>query len=323
LVAAACHSLGKPFHFNIQGGGEPSQRFTLCQAVRDAVAGVCARAGLPLESYTSTNGVMDPENARWFARNFRSIAISVDGPPAVHDRLRFLRGGGPTSASLERTVAVFRDEGLTPLSRTTVTRDNVQELVSTVEYLRSHLDVREARFEPVYDLTGDGAFQPAAEAFVFHFLRAVRRGEEIGCAVAYSGYRPGEPHGPYCNVLRDVLYLTSGGQVSACPFEDSGCDAAGVDVGGYDAPSQRIVLDHPNIARLQAAAARSRETCLGCEVEEHCVKGCPDVCVLSSTPHRGSARGRLRASLRCRINRLLAPVAGSAVPAYTAGGRDA
>ena len=104
-------------------GGEPTLRRDW-----DTIARAIADRGIYVNMVT--NGVTrDDDAARSIARRaldagMCNVGVSVDGPPAVHDRIR----GEGTFARTERTIRTFVEEGLRVAVLTTVNRLNLPQL---------------------------------------------------------------------------------------------------------------------------------------------------------------------------------------------------
>jgi MoaA/NifB/PqqE/SkfB family radical SAM enzyme len=125
------------------GGGEPFLRDDLAEA-----AGLFGRRGLR-HLAIPTNGLL-PERALAFAERvleenpelFLSLAVSFDGPPEVHDRIRAVEGGHARAAECARALLGLaeRRERLGVGLALCVTRSNQEVLAAELERL-----VRELR----------------------------------------------------------------------------------------------------------------------------------------------------------------------------------
>ena len=311
LVATSCAGRGIAMTLALLGGGEPLLDRNDAARILGIARERAAVASVPLHTYVATNGVVPEETARWAAAEFDLIGLSCDGPPAVQDVQRPIRGGGPSSPHVERTASVLREGGRPFHVRATVTTDTLGRQSEVVAYATGTLGAAEVRLEPEYASPGGtpGLSPDDADAFCDGFLAARRAGAEIGVPVTTSLMRPAEPHGPHCNVLRGVVNLAPGGIATGCFLESraEGIDARGVRVGGVNLTTGRFALDSARLAELATACGRVPEECRGCPIEYACSRACPDVCMLvdgSGVPHRGT--------FRCRVQLRLA---AEAVPA--------
>jgi uncharacterized protein len=85
-----------------------------------------------------TNGVyVDRDWARLFQRLGVHVAISVNGPPDIHDATRPLPDGLPSSAHVERSAAVLREAGIDIACLAVVTSQSVGHARRITEYLGS------------------------------------------------------------------------------------------------------------------------------------------------------------------------------------------
>jgi pyruvate-formate lyase-activating enzyme len=282
------------------GGGEPTLEPSFLFRVLDELDAMAEARGAPIWRYLATNGVMPTSVARRIAHRFDLVGLSCDGPEDVQAVQRPLRRGGSSTPQVEATADAIRAVG-TPLHvRTTVLPTSADRLPEIAEYLCSRLGPREIAAEPVYvggrattrDVPAPEDAEPMVDAF--EAAEAVATSHGIGWTI--SGSRPGEVHGTYCNVDRDVLQLVPGGAAVAC-FKAQDAVAArrtGLAVGAR--VGTRFELDERAVARV-----RERTTewlaCRACFNRFHCVRSCPDVC-----PAMGTATSD---GFRCRFQRLL------------------
>lgn len=304
LVARICARKGKRFVIVLHGGGEPTLHWALLEEVVSVTRQVAARHGLEWWAYVATHGAISTEKAEWLSEHFSLIGLSCDGPVDIHDAQRPTRGGVGTSAIVERTARILAARGTPFVVRATVTRANMSRQTEIVRYLHDRLAASEIKLEPAYSANGSlgPAFWPEdAAEFVGHFLAAEQVARELGCTVSVSGIRMDEIHGPYCNVLRDVLHLTPDGRATACflTTEVSGPANDTLAIGSLSA-AQGFALDVERIARIRSLATRVPERCEQCVNVYHCARECPDVCVLPGhEPPPGEG------GFRCRVQKRL------------------
>ena len=238
----------------------------------------------------------------------------------VGGRQHALWGGHGSAALVERAAAIVHEHG-TPLHvRVTITPQTVARQEEIAEYLCRVLQPADIHVEPVYAAGraaegGGGAWSPEdADRFVAGFLAGQREAERHGVPWRSSGSRPGEPHGPYCNVFRDVLNLIPGGAATGC-FLETTSDAAGrrqVAIGRQDGAAigcqdgavigcqdgAGFSIDQAGVAALRGRLMTPPAACDACFNRYHCAGACPDACELDG-PQPGD--GYL-----CRVRRRLA-----------------
>jgi coproporphyrinogen III oxidase-like Fe-S oxidoreductase/pyruvate-formate lyase-activating enzyme len=299
LVARCCAERNKPFDLVLHGGGEPTRDWESVTRLVDGTRAIAAQADVGWQGFLATNGVMPEERAAWLGRELDLVEISCDGPPDIQDRQRPLAGGGPTSPHVVRTARALREACGRLLVRATITPETVERQTEIVAYLHEALGATEMRFEPVYRAA---AFAPEqAEWFVRHFLQAQREARARGCGLAISGARLDEIHGPFCDVLRDVLHLLPDGTATACFFctNGSAANAAGMAIGKWDDSRGEYTLDAERIAAHRRKALELPAACRECINVCHCARECPERCAVTDgepeTP-----------SFRCLVQRRLA-----------------
>src|SRR5207302_10028512 len=110
-------------------------------------------------------------------------------------------------------------------------------------------------------------------------------------------------HGPYCNVLRQVLHLTPDRTATACFLSTSGGTefGSGMVVGRLDEATGRFEVDHERVKEIRRRALRVPDRCHDCVNVYHCARDCPDVCpVAEPDSPRVEEPG-----FRCRVQKIL------------------
>jgi radical SAM protein with 4Fe4S-binding SPASM domain len=218
-------------------GGEPTLRRDFCD-----VLSAIAREGRALHVlHFQTNG-WSARRALEAARTWRAarpevdlvITVSIDGPKAVHDRMRGREGSYERAI---RTLRALRDEpGVDVHVGTTITADNVAEIDALGEQLardvpgfdpsRWHVNVahRSAHFfanaEVWSALAVDGA-----EVVRRHVARRgiprdlVALMEQV-YLVNLAAVATGEPSGVPCQALRSTVFVSPEGEVYPCHLWD-------------------------------------------------------------------------------------------------------
>ena len=281
-VLANCREKKLPFTAVFHGGGEPSLDPRLPEILADLKA-LCTAEKVRFSSYIATNGVMDPDKARWIAENIEDIGLSTDGPPDIQDSQRPLRNGGISSPVVERTAKIFRQVQGKLTVRVTVLPKNFERIPEIAGYCLNTLEADEIRIEPVYY---QGTETTAADEFCSGFLRA-KQEFQAKCRISYSGSRIHEIHGRYCHIFRQVTQLVPPAGCSACFALSSQAEA--------EDKKLDPLTDDDIFERL----SREDPACEHCFNRFHCSRGCPDVC-----PGTGEIQDS--GSFRCRVNRKLA-----------------
>lgn len=327
LVARSCRDRRTPMTVALHGGGEPVLHADQVEDLLGRVEEVAAAAALPLFRYVATNGVMPAAKARWLAGRVDLVGLSCDGPPDLQDAHRPTWGGQASSRFVERTAHILREAGTPFHVRVTITPESAARQEEIAAYLCG-LGPAEIHVEPVYRLGRAFGDQPlGADEFAAHFLAARDVAHAHGVAWVTSGSRPGEVHGPYCHVLRDVLQLVPGDVAPTCFALPDAAAArrAGLVIGWYNAGEFR--LDGAAISRQRATLAAVPLLCADCFSRMHCAGACPEGCPLTGRAAPDANRCALnRAVAEATIRRAaaqlrhhdLAPVVGGVVGATRA-----
>ena len=300
IVAENCIEKQKPFFLGFQGGGEPLIHFDDLRNIHRHLASKMETDGLKIYSFLTSNGCLGIERYKWVAQNIDRVCISLDGIGQVNDKHRRTLGGEGTFVKTTGTIKCLLEQGKIPAIRITVTALNVHNIAETVTYLIREFFIKDIQVEPVYQVNDSSGILPTYKDFVDNFLLAKEIAGKSGARLGYSGYRPQEEHGPYCNTEKRVLFLDPNGNASLCPFKDVEPISSPFVIGFYDSKQCKYRIDYKKICTSKSALCRIRTECENCEINESCVLGCPDVCMMT-----GAVKSMIRKSLRCKINLFL------------------
>ena len=304
IVARSCQQAGQRFTAVFHGGGEPALDPARAESALQVVEAAAAAFQLDIFRYIATNGALSIEQAAWLARRFDLIGLSCDGPASLQERHRPLQNGGSSTPLVERTADIVHAAGKPLHVRVTVTPDSLPELEAVAVYICEQLRPEEIHVEPVYQggrAVAEACFWPdQAEEFTEAFFKARTIAHRHGVRWLASGSRPGEVHGPYCHILRNVLQLIPGDLVTNC-FKNTTAfsQPSSQIIGRFDASSRSIQLDQKAIIRIQGNLRAPAETCAACFNQFHCAAACPDEC-------RGNGGILIEAGFRCRVQALMA-----------------
>ena len=310
-VAQNCTRNGAPFNLVLHGGGEPTLHWELVERFEKMTRQISRQCGIAWSGYIATNGVLSEKKAQWLGKHFTRVGLSCDGPPGIQDRQRPLYGGGRTSPLVEHTARAIKDAGGQFEVRSTITPQTMKCQSDIVEYLIERLGASHIRFEPAYRLfeTGKETFAPdQADTFVAHFLEAQRKARSAGCDLSFSGVRMEEIHGPYCDVLRNVLHLTPDGAATACFFcvDSNEQGFSKLQTGRYNESPGLFDLYHERISAHKDRAAKIPDYCRDCINAFHCARSCPDACVVfeaERTDNAGEANEKKAIEFRCLVQK--------------------
>lgn len=289
-------------------GGEPT-RFAGWQAVarRLAAGGVrvhLATGGLWLDA----RGLADAQ-----AAGVQGFALSLDGPPAVHDRLRPRRegAGSPGEAAL-RALQRLINAGVETVVMTAVSRLNLRSLEETWRLLRG-LGARRWQLSQV-TARGRGrdnlpllALEPAeVEIVVALLLRVAREGQiqaPLHCSFGYMTAEeavlrertlPGARFWRGADAGLKRLHIHAEGGVNGCPCLPERFAVASL----RGRPLAEIWADDQYFPYARAwDPAVLAGACAACPFAQLCRAGCPGV-AFTSTGTIGANPTCLRASRR-------------------------
>lgn len=269
--------------------------------------------GRQIENTLQTNGtLLDEQWGAFLKENGFLVGISIDGPPALHDRFRRDARRRPSSERVLRGLETLKRHGVPFNTLTTVSAANAQQPLAVYEYLKE-IGSRHLQFIPVveqvdgavtaHSVTGEqwGAFliaifdewvrRDVGEIYVDMFELSLAKwvGVPGGLCV----------HAPTCG---DALAIEHDGSVYACDH--------------YVFPEFRLgnIHEQPLAALADSeqqqkfGLAKSHElpqSCYSCPVLFACNGGCPKHWI---GPTRETRRNHLCAGYRAYFSHVDAPM---------------
>lgn len=305
-VAGYCRLVGQPLTAVFHGGGEPALHLSHIQQLLTAIEDVAIEYRLPLFRYIATGAAVPEKNMRWVAEHFDLIGLSCDGPPEIQTLQRPLRNGRNSSFLVERAARIVHEHRKPLHIRVTITAASAARQPEIAEYVCRNLHPQEIHVEPVYSgLRGNESMSIRAsqvDVFLDRFLEAQRVAQTFGIAWKTSGSRWNEIHGPYCNILKNVLHLVPENGATAC-FKITNAVSAlqkGLLIGYYDPCSQQYHINTPLLQQQQERLQQALDKCAHCFNQYHCTRSCPDFCLLQQSEASGSVRCLIQGGLMVR-----------------------
>jgi len=302
IVRSAAESEADKASVTFHGGGEPTLAAAALTRCVEHARRRCDEEGLELSAGVATNGVMSDDLRDYLATMMTSVVVSVDGPPAVQDRLRPLADGGPSSVAVERTLERLSSGACSVGARLTCTSESIDHAYATVCHLVDDYAVTHVHLEPLFVCgrsVGRGLRPPSPERFV-EVVRACRDyAVPRGVKVAYSGARQSSLTTSFCQACTPSFNVTTEGDLTAC-YEVTGRHDPRAETfiyGSYDSASRSFVLDEARLAALHRLTVHDAPRCAHCFAKYHCAGDCP-----SKRLYPGADDAVIA---RCEINRRL------------------
>lgn len=280
-------------------GGEPLfNRAVLRAATEHACALAAERGALATFSITTNGTLLREDDAEFFERHAFAVTISVDGIGETHDRLRPMKNGRGSFASLiERvTPLLARQRTMQVSARVTVTPHNLA-LRETLDALVS-LGFHSVGFSPMLRSPSGADEMSAAELETMldgmvdcaeEFERAVIEGRRYPFANAVNALREIHrgTHRPYpCGAGAGYVGVSADGELAACHrFVGDAEGAMGDLERGVDRARQRAWLEERHVHR--------QDPCNGCWARYLCGGGCHHEVIRRGRPACDYIRGWL------------------------------
>ena len=262
-------------------GGEPLTHLPLIRAVTDWAGPHLAAQGKRVDYSLTTNAtLLDESNIDFLQRHRFGIAVSMDGPQAIHDRNRITVGGQGTYATVARKVRLLlsRYTARPVGARVTLTRGNT-DVAGILQHLVGELGFAEVGFAPVtagddarFNLTEDelDAIFSGFEALGEDYVRAAIEGNNTGFSNLHqllTDIHQGTKKALPCGAGYSMVAIDHAGGVNLCHrFTGSSLPTFGDVNAGLD----RAALGEFLGRRLD----RSQTGCASCRIRNLCSGGC-------------------------------------------------
>jgi uncharacterized protein len=266
-------------YLTIHGGGEPTCAWKAMTAAVDYFQNTAASAKLRHITDISTNGVLTNAQREWIVKNIQSIQVSLDGPEQIQNQQRPKAGGSGSYADVMETIQYFEKNNVRFCIRSTVDQISPAEMESFVAELSRFSCCTSIHFEPLFfcgRCATSGVTPPAAKSFMEAYRAALKKGEETGIRVWYSGVNAERFVTKYCGVSTPNFCITPEGHVTAC-YEVSSLDdprASSFIFGRYDEDKKDFLLNEAMIEELQKRDVKNIPFCANCFCKYHCAADC-------------------------------------------------
>lgn len=257
-------------------GGEPFDAWRTVRTAVERARAAADRHGLGLRFEATTSGNFGPERARWVGATLHRVVLSVDGPPALHDRTRPTAGGLPSSPVVLRTAEILSDATCDLVLRMCVTAESAEAAGPSVEWLLERFRPSTVCLEPVRaDDGATGAAPPGPSAFLRAFADATRVCDARHVELVFSGADLTRCDVSPCPVARDGFVVQPEGSVAACYLPPERWRSADLELTwGRLAPDGGLEIDGPRLAAVRGLVAGADGGCRSCFCRWHCAGGC-------------------------------------------------
>lgn len=262
-------------------GGEPLTQQPLLERVVAWGEERFAAAGARVDFSLTTNATLvTPRIADWLSAHDVGVAVSIDGPKAIHDRHRTTRGGSGSYGAVAKKIRLLRERyRARPLGARVTLARGTTEVREIFDHLSRELGFDEVGFAPV--TAGDDArfnlTEPELDAVFAGFralagevVAAALRGEKLGFSnllQLLSDLHEGTSKSLPCGAGYSMVAIDHAGGVNLCHrFTGSALPTFG-DV-------QRGLARPELAAFLECRLDRSGVDCASCRIRNLCSGGC-------------------------------------------------
>ncbi|MGD0338773.1 MAG: radical SAM protein [Bacteroidota bacterium] len=287
------------------GGGEPTLNWPVFTSSIIYTREKCKSTDIHSQITLCTNGIMSEEQARWVAENIDNIAVSLDGPPDIHNRQRPFASGRDSFQDVAKTLNFFDKINKKYSVRMTATELTDGRLPEIYQFIVENFKPHTVCIEPLY-ICGrcetSHCKPPAKESFI-HDMEGVyelARGK-YRVLPYYSGNRVWGLTTRFCGASGSNFFVTPQGLVTSC-LEISDLANPKSDLflyGKYNTSSEIFEFDIEKYHRLTQLRVHNFKECASCFIKWHCGGDC-----LSKTPDINTIAIE-RNKYRCELNKSL------------------
>jgi len=258
------------------GGGEPTVHWSILVQATKYARWKCIDKHVQVRITLVTNGtLLNEERVRWLKANIDHISLSFDVLPEIQQLQRPYAGGQNSHSKVLQTVHLLSQYECSFGIRSTITADSVHHLTEIVEYAHKNMKVSRLHFEPLSE-SGRSletvTQAPNPETFVVEFVKARRKGKELGIEVECSMSRNIDKlQARFCN---NEFSVTAEGLVTACHrYSREESNSADIFMyGKYD--SNKFVFDVDKINQIRSINVHNYKTCSKCFAKWNCGGDC-------------------------------------------------
>jgi uncharacterized protein len=262
-------------------GGEPLTQMPLIERVVAFGEERFAAAGARVDFSLTTNATLVTQRiADWLSAHDVGVAVSIDGPKAIHDRHRTTRGGNGSYDAVAGKIRLLRERyRARPLGARVTLARGTTEVEAIFDHLSRELGFDEVGFAPV--TAGDDArfnlTEPELDAVFAGFgalagalVAAALRGEKLGFSnllQLLTDLHEGTSKSLPCGAGYSMVAVDHQGEVNLCHrFTGSALGSFGDVAGGLARPELAAFLER----RLD----KSGVDCASCRIRNLCSGGC-------------------------------------------------
>lgn len=262
-------------------GGEPLSNLPLIRQATGYAQQRCAELGKDVDFSLTTNAtLLNEEKVDWLNENNFSIAVSIDGPQAIHDKHRITIGGAGTYEIVARKVKMLLSRYTSrPVgARVTLTSGNT-DILAIHQHLKEELGFYEVGYAPVttsdmvlYNLDADElrtVFE-GMKTLGLAYQEAAVKGQNNGFSNMHqlmTDLHEGSRKALPCGAGVGMLAVDMAGDLNLCHrFTGSELPTYGNVSRGIDKPALSEFLTQ--------AADRSERGCETCRIRNLCSGGC-------------------------------------------------
>ena len=281
------------------------------------------KPGMRIQNALQTNGtLLDAEWCAFFHAHDFLIGLSMDGPPALHDKYRVDKGGAPTHAKVLAAARLLQAHHVEFNILATVHAGNARQPLEVYRYLRDEVGARFMQFIPIVERDNETGYQEGT-GVTPRSVTARQYGDFL--IALFEEWVRRDVGRVFVQIFDVALAAWSGRRPGLCIFEETCGSALALEHNGdlfscdhYVEPDYYLgnladvpLVDMAGSARQNRFGQDKKDTlpqyCLDCEVRFVCNGGCPKNRFIS-TPDGAAGLNYLCAGYRAFFNHVRRPM---------------
>lgn len=258
-------------------GGEPFVAREVVETVIHRSRALAAGYDLETHFEVSTNGIFEPEYARFVGDFFNAVVLSFDGFKEVHDYHRPISKHHGSFEDVRRSALLLSESPTELCLRCCISTENVTLMEAIADWFCRDFQPSVINFETLTTnpaTLAAGLRPPNPYLFAKHCHRAQQIIRKQGIQAVYASASCETLKPSFCPVGQDTLIVSPDGRIGSCYLPQSVWRERGLDMNiGKINSEGKVGIDFDAIVRLRRLVT-DKPRCKNCFCKYTCSGGC-------------------------------------------------
>jgi uncharacterized protein len=262
-------------------GGEPFFQNTVVEFTTLYARERAKDLGIQVHFEITTNGIIEPDRAKWVSENLDAVVLSLDGPEIIQNLHRPLPNQRESFSNVYQTAKILSEGPSELIIRTCVSEIQVDHVMEIADWIAQNFICSTVCFEalvPSECSRKNGINPPDPVKFGINVIKTSSILEKYGIDTVTSGTDINRIQKSFCPVGKDALIVDPSGKVNACYLLPEDWQKEGLDLsfGQVVSGSQRssFLIDYPILDTIRSLAETKGDLCESCFCKYHCSGAC-------------------------------------------------